>query len=186
MKKFSNIIPSFKSLINLRKIMSNIIELDHSIDSSTITKEFINRLANKPYCSNDLGYGIQIRNKETALSRRYIQANTPFNLSWLCFDIDYPCVLETTFEEKFLPAPNFMIVNPENQHSHLLYGLVTGVSCSDNSYIKPLNYLSAIEYSLREELKADNSYGGLIIKNPCHYLWQTHGLYQKRIYDSIF
>lgn len=135
---------------------------------------FIDKLANRPYCTDDLNYGLTIRNKLVAKEKKYIQANQPYLINWLCFDIDYPCILETTFEEKFLPAPNFMIVNPENMHSHLLYGLVTGVSCSDNSYIKPLNYLSAIEYSLREELKADNSYSGLIIKNPCHNLWNTY------------
>ena len=156
--------------------MSNIIELDHSIDSSTITKEFINRLANKPYCSNDLGYGIQIRNKETALSRKYIQANTPFNLSWLCFDIDYPCLLETTFREKTLPTPNFMIVNPKNDHSHLLYGIDKMVHLTDNSSIDPIRYAHAVEIALRDALKADIGYTGLIIKNPNHEHWITKEL----------
>lgn len=137
---------------------------------------FIDKLANRPYCTDDLNYGLTIRDKLVAKEKKYIQANQPFLINWLCFDIDYPCILETTFKEKCLPSPNFMIINPDNMHSHLLYGLVTGVSCSDNSYIKPLNYLSAIEYSLREELKADNSYSGLIIKNPCHNLWETYEL----------
>lgn len=139
---------------------------------------FIEKLANRPYCSDDLSYGLTIRDKLVAKEKKYIQANQPYLINWLCFDVDYPCVLETTFEEKVLPSPNFMIVNPENMHSHLLYGLVSGVSCSDNSYIKPLNYLSAIEYALKEELKADNSYGGLIIKNPCHNLWDTYEIEQ--------
>lgn len=137
---------------------------------------FVEKLAKRPYCSDDLNYGVTIRDKLVAQQKKYIQANQPYLINWLCFDIDYPCVLETTFEEKFLPAPNIMVVNPENMHSHLLYGLVTGVSCSDNSYIKPLNYLSAIEYALREELNADRSYCGLMIKNPCHNLWKTYEL----------
>ena len=137
---------------------------------------FIEKLSNRPYCSDNLDYGLNIRDKIVAQEKRYIQANQPYVINWLCFDIDYPFVLETTFEDKFLPVPNLMVVNPKNYHSHLLYGLVTGVSCSDNSYVKPLNYLSAIEYSLREELKADNSYGGLIIKNPCHQDWNTYEL----------
>lgn len=140
----------------------------------SLKEVFIEKLANRPYCSDDLDYGLNIRDKIIAKEKKYIQANQPSLINWLCFDVDYPCVLETTFKERFLPAPNFMIVNPENLHAHLLYGLVTGVSCSDNSYIRPLNYLSAIEYSLRNGLKADNSYSGLIIKNPCHNLWQTY------------
>lgn len=135
---------------------------------------FVEKLAKRPYCSNDLNYGLTIRDKIIAQQKKYIQANQPRLINWLTFDIDYACVLETTFKEKILPAPNIIIINPENMHSHLLYGLVTGVSCSDNSYVKPLNYLSAIEYALREELKADKSYSGLIIKNPCHELWQTY------------
>lgn len=140
----------------------------------SLKEVFIDKLANRPYCSDDLSFGLTIRDKLIAKEKKYIQANQPYLINWLCFDVDYPCVLETTFEEKFLPAPNFMIVNPVNMHSHLLYGLVTGVSCSDNSYVKPLNYLSAIEYALREELKADNSYTGLIVKNPCHEDWKTY------------
>lgn len=154
--------------------MSNIIELDDSI----ITKEFVNRLSNKPYCSNDLDYGLQIRNKETALARKYIQANTPWNLSWLCFDIDYPCVLETTFKEKTLPTPNFMIVNPKNHHSHLLYGIDKMVHLTDNASIDPIRYAHAVEIALRDELKADIGYTGLIIKNPQHEHWITTELNQ--------
>ena len=73
---------------------------------------FIDKLANRPYCTDDLNYGLTIRNKLVAKEKKYIQANQPYLINWLCFDIDYPCILETTFEEKFLPAPNFMIVNP--------------------------------------------------------------------------
>jgi len=156
----------------------NVLELENSIDSSILTKEFINRLSNKPYCSNDLDYGLQIRNKETALARKYIQANTPFNLSWLCFDIDYPCVLETTFREKTLPTPNFMIVNPKNHHSHLLYGIDKMVHLTDNSSIDPIRYAHSVEIALRDELKADIGYTGLIIKNPQHEQWITQELNQ--------
>ena len=157
--------------------MSTILELENSINSSVHT-EFINRLSNKPYCSNDLDYGLQIRNKETALARKYIQANTPWNLSWLCFDIDYPCVLETTFKEKTLPTPNFMIVNPKNHHSHLLYGIDKMVHLTDNASIDPIRYAHAVEIALRDELKADIGYTGLIIKNPQHKHWITQELNQ--------
>ena len=54
--------------------MSTVLELNSMTRS--VQSEFVNRLSNKPYCSNDLDYGLQIRNKETALERKYIQANT--------------------------------------------------------------------------------------------------------------
>jgi hypothetical protein len=140
---------------------------------SFLEKEFQNRLSNKPYCSNDLDYGLQIRNKQIALSRKYIQANTPWNLSWLCFDIDYPCVLETTFREKTLPAPNLIIINKKNNHSHLLYGIKDQIHLTDNANIKPIRYAQSVSYALREELMADKGYTGLIIKNPSHGIWNT-------------
>lgn len=140
---------------------------------SFLEKEFKKRLSSKPYCADDLEYGLQIRNKKNALSKRYIQANTPFNLSWLCFDIDYPCVLETTFKEKILPLPNLMVVNPENNHSHLLYGIKDSIYLTDNAHINPIKYAQAVSYSLREELNADIGYTGLIIKNPLNKIWDT-------------
>ncbi len=150
--------------------------LDNHPLPSALKKEFQNRLSKKPYCSNDLEFGLQIRNKQVALSKKYIQANTPFNLSWLCFDIDYPCVLETTFKEKILPSPNIIVVNPKNHHSHLLYGIKQQVHLTDNSSIEPIRYAHAIQYALREELKADSGYTGLIIKNPQNDEWHTKEL----------
>lgn len=154
----------------------SIILLDETV--SSLNTEFKNRLANKPYCSDDLGYGLLIRDKQIALSKKYIQANTPRTQNWLTFDIDYPFVLETTFKEKILPIPNIVIVNPINFHSHLLYGLKTGVHLNDNSSIEAIRYAHAIQYSLREELKADSGYSGLIIKNPQNTAWKTLELEQ--------
>jgi hypothetical protein len=142
--------------------------------STVLEKIFEDRLAHNPYCSDDLDYGLYIRNKAIAGTKKYIQANQPAMLTWLCFDIDYPCVLETTFREKSLPAPNLMIVNPKNNHSHLLYGLLAPICKSDNARKAPLNYLAAIEYSLREELEADQGYSGLIVKNPLNKKWNTY------------
>ena len=150
--------------------------IDRSDSSDSCLDIFKSRLAKKPYCTDNVGYGLQIRDKQIALSKKYIQANTPNTLSWIIYDIDYPCVMETTFREKTLPLPNIIIVNPKNLHSHLLYGIKTGVYLTDNASIDPIRYAHAIEYSLREELKADNGYSGLIIKNPSHAYWETKEL----------
>ena len=150
----------------------SIILLDE-VRPSSLQQDFKNKLAHKPYCSDDLGYGLQIRDKQIALLRKYIQANSPHKLYWIVFDIDYPCVLETTFKEKILPTPNLVVVNPENSHSHLLYGLKEGVYLTDNANLAPLRYAKAIEYSLRQELMADSGYSGLIIKNPQNTSWNT-------------
>ena len=151
--------------------MNIVLDEANSLVSSLDT--FKSRLAKKPYCSDDLGYGVQIRDKMTALSKKYIQANTPWSKTCITFDVDYPFVLETTFKEKILPTPNIVIINPTNFHSHLLYCIKTGVHLSNNASIDAIKYAHAVEYSLREELKADNGYSGLIIKNPVHEYWET-------------
>ena len=82
-------------------------------------------------------------------------------------------MLETTFREKTLPAPNLMVVNTKNNHSHLLYGIRDKIHLTDNSSIDPIRYAQAVSYALREDLKADKGYTGLIIKNPIHEVWNT-------------
>ncbi len=157
----------------------SIILLDEQDTTSTLEKEFINRLANKPYCTNIKNYGVYIRNKSNALSKKYIQPNTPWNLSWLNFDIDYPCVLETTFKEECLPTPNFIIFNRENHRSHLLYGIKNPVHLTDNSSVDPIRYAHAIQIALRDKLKGDIGHAGFIIKNPMHDFWETKELNQE-------
>jgi len=139
-----------------------------------LSEVFIDKLAHRPYCSNSLERGLSIRDKTVATEQKYIQANQPSMINWLCFDVDYPGVLETTFQSRFLPAPNFLIENPVNHHSHLIYGLVCGVCSSDQARMPPLNYLAAVEYGLRNALRADDAYAGLIIKNPLHNYWNTY------------
>lgn len=151
--------------------MSLIIQ--NELNLNVTQNEFENRLSKRPFCSDNLKYGLQIRDKQVALSKKYIQANTPFNFSWFCFDVDYPNVLETTFRDNFLPAPNIIIINPENNHSHLLYGINNQIHLTDNAKIDPIRYAHAIQYALREALKADTGYTGLIIKNPGHSAWNT-------------
>lgn len=145
---------------------------------SSLEHTFTTRLANKPYCTDNFDYGVQIRDKITALGKRYIQANTPWQHNCIILDVDYPCVMETTFREKVLPTPNIIVVNPNNFHSHLLYFIKKGVYLTNNASLDPIRYAHAIEYSLREELMADSAYSGLIMKNPFHNYWETKELNQ--------
>ena len=153
--------------------MSVILLNEHSALESSLGNIFTDRLANKPYCTDNFDYGVQIRDKNVALTRKYIQANTPWQHNCIILDIDYPCVMETTFKEKILPTPNIAVINPKNSHSHLLFFIKTGVYLTDNASIEPIRYAHAIEYSLREAFMADNAYSGLIVKNPFHNYWET-------------
>ena len=156
----------------------NVTLLDDLPIQSYLKKEFHDRLSKRPYCSDDLGYGLHIRSKNIAKQKRYVQANDPYRLSWICLDVDYPCVLETTFQEKVLPTPNFIIINPENNHSHLLYGIEDMIYLSDNARLDPIRYAHAVSYALREAIKADIGYTNLIMKNPLNEHWKTIELEQ--------
>jgi hypothetical protein len=138
-------------------------------------------LPNRPYCSDDLDAGLQIRDKLKAKTKKYIQANPPALIHWLAFDCDYQCAVEF-IKDNDLPFPNFAVINPLNGHSHLLYGLSAPVCNSDNARLKPLNYLAAVEYALREKLEADQGYCGLIVKNPLNAHWNTYEL-QDNLWD---
>lgn len=135
-------------------------------------KTFIERLPNKPYCSDDLSYGVLIRPRSTAIKMRNIQHNKPVMVSWIVLDLDSPffwCLMEGLV----LPPPNLVSFNPENHHCHIYYSLKAPVCRSNMARSKPLRYLAAIEYALCEKWGADHGYSGLISKNPVHKNWKT-------------
>lgn len=133
---------------------------------------FIESLPYKPYCTDSLAYGLQIRSANVALTKRLIQHNKPLSVSWLVFDLDLPSFW-SLMESELLPTPNLVSFNPENHHCHIYYSLKTPVCRSNIARRKPLRYLAAIEYALREKWSADVGYTGFISKNPLHPYWKT-------------
>ena len=123
-------------------------------------------LAKNPYCSNDKGLS-HIRSKSHAIKHAYIQPNHPEIIKWLVFDIDDPEAL-FAFHDKGLPRPQIIIKNPENGHAHYAYKLTKPVDKWRKTSSKPLEYLASVQKALRVALGADKSYGGNLIKNPCH------------------
>lgn len=130
------------------------------------------RLPRKPYCTDDLAFGLMIRQLPIAILKRYIQPNHPGVLSFLVFDVDRADA-GAAWMDSNAPRPNLIIKNPENGHAHYVYALAQGVCTTDAARQKPLKYLAAIESAIRRELDADIGYAGLIIKNPYHKHWQT-------------
>lgn len=130
------------------------------------------RLPRKPYCSDDLTYGLMVRPLKIAIKKRYIQPNPPGKASYLAFDVDRGDAGAAWLDSN-APRPNFIIKNPENGHAHYLYALEHPVCTTSAARIKPMRYLAAIEAAIARELGADAGYSGLIIKNPCHGHWQT-------------
>lgn len=134
---------------------------------------FKENLPFKPYATNELSQGLSICNKQSALQKRYLQHNPPAKIHWLVFDCDQPGALETAHQQGHCPAPNFEVVNPANGHAHLFYGLAVPVTRTSAARAKPLRYLAAVEFALREVVGGDLAYGGLVSKNPLHPSWRT-------------
>lgn len=128
-------------------------------------------LPDKPYCSNDLSYGLKIRSKKTAFSRyAYLQLNRYYATAYLIFDVDRAGAA-FAWEDADVLVPTFIVINLENLHAHLVYELYTPVLLWENARQKPIQWLNAIRRAYTEALSADAGYNGLICKNPNHDRW---------------
>ncbi len=140
-------------------------------------EQFKENLATKPYCSDDLTYGLLIRPKLTALKKRYIQHNKPTSLKVFVLDCDYAGVAEF-IGDNHLPPPNFIASNKKTGRSHVYYILETEVYLVENARRGPIKYAAIIHYQLCQVLKADPGYSNFISKNPLSPEWEVH-LYRK-------
>lgn len=141
-----------------------IIQEEHNIDF------FKNQIPNKPYCTNNLDYGLSIRNKAKALEMLYLQANQPAIQTCLLFDLDKKNSFYT-FEKVGLPIPHFITKTPKTGRCHYGYMLKAGVCKTQQARLKPLKYAAAVEMAMAKKLKADLGFAGLITKNPLNDHW---------------
>lgn len=140
-------------------------------------EQFTGNLPNKPYCTDDLHLGLQIRPKPLALLKRYIQPNHPYYTHFFVFDLDYPTAyIDLFYSMVGVPMPNWIVENTENGHAHYIYKLHTPIYHTNASNDKPIKYGNAVYLALREALNADINYSGLIAKNAVHKHWRTHVL----------
>lgn len=143
---------------------------------------FRQRLPAKPYCSDDLPSGLQVRPQRTAAKKRYIQANPPWLRSWLIFDVDRPGAA-LAWDDCHLPEPIWTSMNRENGHAHLCWGLDAPVLLGHHDREKPMRYLAAVETAMRVQLEADPGYSGLVTKNPANPHWHTLWARSGGLYD---
>jgi len=142
---------------------------------------FAARVAHRPYCTDDLGHGVRIRDKQTALQKKYVQANPPATIGYLVFDVDRQGAAHA-WDDGNLPAPSFVTVNPENGHAHLAYAVQTPVVRTDAAHLAPLKFLAALQNAMTVQLDADPGYSMFLTKNPLSPSWRvlTH---QNAVYD---
>lgn len=139
--------------------------------------QFSRKIPSKPYCANDLQYGLKIRPKHIAIGKRYIQQNHPYYVHYFVFDLDYQTAyIDFFYDMVGVPAPNLIVENRENGHAHFVYELATPIYNTDASRPKPIQYGHAVYTALREVLQADIGYTGLVTKNPLNKSWRTHVL----------
>jgi hypothetical protein len=136
-------------------------------------QDFYEKLPHKPYCSDDLGHGVIIRPKKTAIQKPYIQHNPPCLITSLVFDIDRSDAY-FAWSDANLPQPTWIAKNPKNCHAHIGYMLATPVCTTHRARQNVIEYLAKIEQAYSLALGADRGYSGLITKNPCHRTWENH------------
>ena len=123
--------------------------------------------------SDDLGYGVIIRPKKTAILKPYIQYNPPCLITSLVFDIDRSDAF-FAWSDANLPTPTWIAKNRLNGHAHVGYMLATPVCTTHRARQNVIEYLAKIEQAYSLALGADRGYTGLITKNPCHSTWENH------------
>jgi hypothetical protein len=134
-------------------------------------------LLEAPYLArcSDNKTATRVRPREFALRYPYMQVNQFGRVSWLIFDLDHANAL--LWDDQGLPAPNLVVRNRNNGHSHLYYAIhpvLTGDAARD----KPIQYMKAVYRAYAERLKADPAYSsGPVSKTPGHPWWETAELH---------
>lgn len=131
------------------------------------------RWPRRPYCTDDKQTGLRIRPLRQAIKMTHIQCNRPGLHTWITFDIDRPDA-QDAWRDAGLAEPTWTAVNEQNGHAHVVYGLRVPVLVSGlGAKTAPIRYLASIESMMRDKLRADQRYSGLITKNPAHTNWRV-------------
>lgn len=150
--------------------------------TSNLLDTFRTGLPPKPYCTDNLLFGLQIRPAETAITKRYVQYNKPTDLRWLVYDVDRPTAHFDWQDTPHVPPPNITVMNPANGHAHLLYGLEVPVYTQQTAKQNPIRFAGAVDVAMIRALDADPAYAELICKNPLHPSWQPN-VWRQETYD---
>jgi hypothetical protein len=129
-------------------------------------------LSEAPYLSrcSDNKTACLIRPREYAFRWPYMQVNRPGMVSWLVFDLDHPNPF--IWSDEGLPAPNIVVTNRNNGHSHLFYA-IPPVCTTENARARPIAYMKAVYEAMAARLGADPAYSGPVAKTPGHPWWNT-------------
>ncbi|MBK4733697.1 replication initiation protein [Noviherbaspirillum pedocola] len=141
---------------------------------------FIKSLPEKVRCSNNPGdEGTKFRSKEEALQYKYVEHNQSYK-KYLIIDIDIDKSANNErigpafrYEEKGMPVPSIITINPEKGTPHYQYELNTPVIFTPNARKEPQQLYEAVTRALIEALQGDRSYDGHLTKNPLCPYWKV-------------
>lgn len=127
-----------------------------------------------PRCSDDKT-ATRVRPREYAIRYPYMQINRPGFVSWLIFDLDH--AQSAKWEDANLPAPNLIVRNRQNGHSHYYYA-IPPVCTTEAARAKPIAYMKAVYEAFAARLDADPEFhSGPVAKTPGHSWWDTQELH---------
>lgn len=124
-----------------------------------------------PRAADDYSNGVHRMSWKRAQNLLSVELNPPAHVYWLIFDCDH--TEHERWKSQGLLQPSFVTINPCNGHHHVAYRLRAPVCRSERARYRPLAYLGAVQGALREALKADPNYAGMLTKNPLHSAWVT-------------
>jgi len=142
---------------------------------------FADRLPWHGYGTDDLDFGVHVYSRADLVRRALVQYNPRHSLAWLTYDHDSETA-RFDWNDRNCPPPNLLVLNRENGHAHLLYGLEAPVHNYADSKDKPRRYLAAVDVALTGSLGADPGYSKLLCKNPLNDRWETESP-RVRLYD---
>lgn len=125
-----------------------------------------------PLASDELFRGVYRQKRESALERRFIEANPQALSNLLVVDVDHNDALYRCLEMKHGWVPNAVVENPNNGHAHAVWALAEPVTRTDYGSRKAIAYAAAITEGLRRSVDGDAGYSGLMTKNPTHEAWR--------------
>jgi len=111
-----------------------------------------------------------IRPRDYAIRWSYMQINRSDMVSWLIFDLDH--TNPNIWDDRNLPAPNFIVRDKHKNTSHLYYAIVP-VCTSDKARSKPIQFMKRVYKAMAIAMDADPSYAGTVAKTPHHPNWST-------------
>ncbi len=143
-------------------------------------ESFVEALPSKVRSTNDFELsGTRFRTKENALGCLYIELNQ-FYKRFIALDIDKPGSVHF-WEDRSLPPPTYIVINPKNGHCHYLYELKTPVYYTEAARRAPQKYFENTDIALTNLLGSDLAYVGKFTKNPLHPHWYV--IHHKVSYD---